>query len=53
MDFELISQECSLADPLSKLLKPFHSGGQDTHQSLKSKNPINDFSSETARRILK
>ena len=33
MDFEVISQECSLGDLLPKLLKLFHSDEQDGHQS--------------------
>ena len=33
MDFEIILQACSLADPLPKLLKTFCSTGQDGHQS--------------------
>ena len=33
MDFEIISHECSLGDPLPKLLKPFHSDEQDVRQS--------------------
>ena len=33
MDFEIITQECSLGDPLPKLLEPFHSDEQDGRQS--------------------
>ena len=33
MDFEIISQECSLGDPLPTLLKPFLSDEQDGCQS--------------------
>ena len=32
-DFEIISQKCSLGDPLPKLLKWFSSAEQNGHQS--------------------
>ena len=41
MDFEIISQECSLGDPLPKLHKLlFHSAEQDGHKSLKQKKNV-------------
>ena len=33
MDFKIITRECSLGDPLPKLLKPFCSDEQDGSQS--------------------
>ena len=36
-DFEIISQECSLGNPLPKLLKQFRSVEQNGHQSKKFK----------------
>ena len=33
MDFEIISQECSLDNPLPKLLEPFRWVEQDVRQS--------------------
>ena len=36
-DFEIISQECSLGNPLPKLLKQFRSVEQNGHQSKKLK----------------
>ena len=33
MDFEIISQDCSLSDPLPTLLKPFRSDEQNGCQS--------------------
>ena len=35
MDFEIISQECSLGDPLPKLLKLFHYVEQNGRQGYK------------------
>ena len=35
MDFEIISQECSLGDPLPKLLKRFRYVEQNGRQSYK------------------
>ena len=35
MDFEIITHACSLGDPLSKLLKPFHTVEQNGRQGYK------------------
>ena len=54
MDFEIISQDCFLSDPYSKLLKPFCLDEKMAARAKKNpKKPLNNFYSLTSWWILK
>ena len=52
-DFEIISHECSLVNPVPKVLKPVHSVEKKWPPELKIENSLKDFSALTSGWILK